>query len=74
MSELNYKYFGLKVVVYKTLDESLYPWRFKIFHNDRVILYFGVPNYCESKASALKRAWYRCKWLTNGEYDNRYVN
>ena len=68
-------YFGYPICVEKiTGTWASYPWRFKIKdESGRWVLYGGVPNYCETKASALKRAWWRAKWMSDGTIDFRYV-
>ena len=51
-----------------------YPWRFSIMIEGQRHFYAGLPNKCETKASALKRAWHRAKWLKEGSYHSRYCN
>jgi hypothetical protein len=70
------QYFDYTVTAYTTKN-SLYwypafPWRFKIEHNGETREYSGMPNYCETSRAALKRAWYRAKWLSEGTYHQRY--
>jgi hypothetical protein len=67
-------YFGRTVEVWNILEPNHpYPWRFAITDAFKGrLMYAGVPNQCESKQSALRRAWWRCKWLSDGTYANRY--
>lgn len=67
-------YFNCKVEVWRIKGPywSCAPWRFAVTHNGKRRAFRGVPNYVETKAKALKRAWYRAKWLANGEYETRY--
>lgn len=69
------EYFGYKVTVFEVggCYPGPFPWRFSIEGNGRKLGFSGMPNYCETKASALKRAWWRCKWLADGTFDKRYV-
>ena len=67
-------YFGCQIVVEKAKGKQHpYPWRFKVKHNGITHHYAGVPNYCETARGALKRGWYRAKWLTDGSYNTRYT-
>lgn len=69
MSETEYTttYFGYEVkVIYPKEDFPYY----RFYVGERY--YAGTPNYCVSKRSALKRAWYRAKWLSDGTYNDRY--
>lgn len=65
-------YFGFNVVLY--FDEgTLFPWMFGIvLENGTLLRFLGIPNKCETKRQALKRAWYRCKWKRIGTYDKHY--
>lgn len=66
------EYFGLNVIVWRMIYHP-YPWRFGIEDKKGIThVYGGVPNYCTSKRSALKRAWYRAKWMNNSTYSNKY--
>ena len=70
----NYKteYFGLRVITWKVKNHP-YPWRFSVDDcKNKPHVFGGIPNYCESKRSALKRAWYRAKWFSDGSYYSRY--
>ena len=74
--ELQEKRFGTVVVrTWKRADNnwSICPWLFAIQedgHNERT--FTGVPNYCETRHSALMRGWYRAKWLQDGTYYKHY--
>ena len=51
-----------------------FPWRFRVWRADGTVINFaGVPNYCETRRSAMMRAKARCKWIADGTYDQRYV-
>lgn len=68
-------YFGCKVTVWRIRGPvwACAPWRFSIVdQNGTKRTFTGVPNYLESKKRALKRAWWRAKWLANGTYTNHY--
>lgn len=71
-----YSFHGAKCEVFTT-DDSLWfysccPWRFRIQTNSGWIGFGGMPNYCETKRSAMMRARARCKWIADGTFDNRY--
>jgi hypothetical protein len=70
------EYFGIKVRAFTTEKSQEWyasiPWRFEIDYNGKTLYYFGMPNYVETKAKALKRAWWRAKWLYDGVYDQKY--
>lgn len=76
-SQANVEYFDCKVSVYKVPESNRwhnsYPWRFVIKYNGHWHHFSGVPNCCETKASALKRAWWRCKWMSEGIYNQMYI-
>ena len=68
-------YFGCTVVVYRENDWSPLPWRFEVVEPNGIIhKYYGIPNKCSTARSALKRAWYRAKWLADGTYSDKYHN
>lgn len=67
-------YFGCEVVATKVYaDPHPFPWMFTIHRAGITYRYGGIPNKCESAASALKRAWWRCKWMAEGTYGKRYT-
>lgn len=72
--DMEYTYFGYKVEL--TLSERSYPsfpWSFRIHCPDGGVRHFlGIPNMCVSKRQALRRAWWRCKWLSEGTFDEHY--
>lgn len=69
----NYEYFGIGVEVWSWFWGASEYWRFKIICRDGSVRHFaGVPNYCYSKRSALRRAWWRCKWLNDGTFSEHY--
>lgn len=68
-------YFGYLVAAYTTnhsVAKGACVWRFAINDGKRWHFYAGIPNMCTTRASALKRAWYRSKWLQEEDYNSRY--
>jgi hypothetical protein len=67
------RYFGWEVVLYKSdWKDDPYPWTFAIRKGGVTLKFLGIPNRCATSRSALKRAWYRCKWKKDGSYEKRY--
>lgn len=68
------KYFNCIVEVFLSDEEwHPFPWTFTVTPPDEETYHFhGIPNQCRTKASALKRAWYRAKWLASGTFDQHY--
>jgi len=53
--------------------DHCYPFRFSVqMDGDVEHTFAGVPNYCDTRHSALMRGWWRAKWLHTGELSNRY--
>lgn len=55
--------------------KHLYPYRFSVLclvdgieHG-----FAGIPNYCETRHSAIMRGWYRAKWLTDNTFGKHYI-
>jgi hypothetical protein len=76
VQSFDYTFHGIKCQVFTT-SASIeaypdYPWRFRIEKNDGWIGFGGIPNYCESKRSAMMRAKSRCKWIADGTFNERY--
>ena len=71
------KYYGEYLVTVWKVPGGFYrsvPWRFSIKEpNGKEWQYIGIPNYCTSKLSALRRAWYRVKWMREGTVNQHYV-
>lgn len=66
------KLFGCEISIW-TIENHPYPWRFSIIDQNGLTHNFsGIPNYCESRLSVYRRAWWRAKWLTDGSFSNRY--
>jgi len=65
-------YFGCVVNAYREDTKSPYPWLFSVYYDGVWHDYRGIPNYCATKAQALKRAWFRAKWFSDGSYKERY--
>jgi hypothetical protein len=69
-------YFGLSIRVFTTTESETYytsfPWRYEIEYDNKIISFSGIPNYLESKRKALKKAWFRAKWISDGEFNNKY--
>lgn len=74
-SSLCYAAFGRQIEVWHTGEDwHPYPWRFKVQDSKGVWHTFaGIPNQCETKLSAFRRAWHRAKWFADGTMDKRYV-
>lgn len=68
------EYFGCRVEVWRVEGGGWhrFPWRFAVTHGGKRREFSGVPNYCRNRQVALKRAWYRAKWLADGSYSDRY--
>lgn len=67
------QYFGCLVEVWKSPEpRHPAPWRFAVSHQGQRHEFIGVPNQCETKRKALKRAWWRAKWLATGEWSKHY--
>lgn len=69
-----YKFFNINCEVYTTpYSYQSYPWSFRIQDsNGKWIEFAGLPNKCATVRSAMMRAWYRCKWIAEGTFDERY--
>lgn len=69
-------YFGLKVRAFTTQNTlkfySSFPWTYEIEHNGKLITFHGIPNMRETKRSALKKAYYRAKWLDEDTFNTHY--
>ncbi len=75
--ETSKQYFGVQIRVWRVYPLSCphpYPWRFstQASTENRETLYIGIPNQCSSVRSALKRAWYRAKWISEGIMHKHY--
>ena len=70
------EYFERKVIAYTTKNSNKYyssfPWCFAVEHKGKIQNFYGIPNYVETKAKALKRGWYRAKWMHDGTWNNHY--
>lgn len=64
-------YHGCRVVAENVGDDPL-PWMFSVEYDGTTHRYAGIPNKCHSCRSALRRGWWRAKWLNEGTYDQRY--
>lgn len=65
----------VRVFIPEGVSESHpYPWRFKVQSpkTGRWHSFAGIPNQCETKHSALMRAYYRAKWMADGTFERRY--
>lgn len=72
-----YTFHNAKAEIYKFTNEEWhpYPWTFRIqnlenknkWHN-----FAGIPNKCHSLKSAMMRAKWRCKWLADGSFYEKY--
>ena len=70
-----HEWYGVTAQVYHTFGSHLYPWRFRIQNQEtgNWIMFAGVPNYCETRQSAMARARNRCKWIADVTFNERYV-
>ena len=70
------EYFGIKVRAFTSegtlRSYSSFPWCFEIEFDGKLLQYYGIPNKLETHRKALKRAWYRAKWLSEGTYNQHY--
>lgn len=72
--EVKKTYFGLQIRAWREENTNHpYPWSFEITDSEgKTKRYGGIPNMCETSAQALKRAWYRAKWISDGTIDQKY--
>lgn len=62
----------IEIVVWKVDDEiHPYPWRFKIVRGKESWEFYGIPNCCHSRRSAMARARARVKWIEDGTISDR---
>jgi len=47
-------------------------WMFSVRYKGKTYGFYGVPNKCMTKRSAISRAAWRLKWLREGTYDQHY--
>lgn len=75
VTEIQRHYHGCVVTAIRRGHESHpYPWLFTVKTPDGTLhRYVGVPNQCATAQSALRRGWWRAKWLADGTYDQRYT-
>ena len=68
------EYFGCKVEVWRIKGPywGSYPWRYAVTYSGQRREFSGVPNYLETKKAALKKAWWRAKWMHDGSFSERY--
>jgi len=71
MKTVTKTYFGCTVTA---MNKGWSPstWMFKVERDGQSWEFFGVPNYCDSVRSALRRGWWRAKWISEGTYDQHY--
>lgn len=69
-----YEYTNYHGFIVKTWRDLVYgKYHFTITNpNGEEWQYIGFPNYCDSKRAALKRAWYRIKWMREGTMGEHY--
>jgi len=69
-------YFGHLCVAFTTRNSLKYydafPWNLAIHDGGGWHHYYGIPNKVETRAKALRRAWYRAKWMYDGTYGDHY--
>ena len=71
METVSKTYFGCTVTAMRR-GTTPNIWMFKIERDGSSWEFYGVPNYCYSVASALRRGWWRAKWIAEGTYDQHY--
>lgn len=69
-----FEFFGMCAELRRAIGSNdPYPWMFRIHHPERGwIEFYGIPNRCETWRSAMMRAWWRCRWISDGTFDVRY--
>jgi len=65
-------YFGWTATAIRGSYPPSFPWRFELERDGHQIQFSGVPNQCGTARQALRRAWWRAKWLAEGTYDDHY--
>jgi hypothetical protein len=54
------------------IPATIYPWRYSIQKGNGEEQFFsGIPNYCESRGQALKRAWAKVNKMERDSYANQ---
>jgi hypothetical protein len=69
------RYHGCEVIAIRSHDEwHPYPWVFTVREpNGTIHQYGGIPNQCATAKAALRRGWWRAKWLAEGTYEQHYT-
>lgn len=63
------RFFGLRCWTYiPPYPTPSYPWMFRVEDH----IFCGIRNKCATRLSALKRAWWRAKWIQDGTFADRY--
>ncbi len=71
--EVTKVYFGQKVTAWRSeFAHPAYPWCLRIEGPGGTWTFGGIPNCCETSRQALRRGWWRAKWISEGTFDNRY--
>lgn len=67
-------YFGRRVLLENHGDEDEPDrWAFVSIQNGETVQRFaGIPNKWLSRQSAVLRAWWRCKWMAEGTFEEHY--
>ena len=72
--EITREYFGSNVKAWRSKESGHpYPWSFEVDDGRAAHQFLGIPNHCPSRASALRRGWWRAKWLNDGTFYSRYA-
>lgn len=65
-------YHGCEVSAWMVEDRQCYRWQFSVTRDGIQRVFIGVPNYCETARQALRRGWWRAKWINEGTFGERY--
>lgn len=72
-TEIIKTYFGCTVRAFiPPFPCSTFPWMFQVTYQNRTYEFAGIPNRCERPAQALRRGWWRAKWLSEGKWSQHY--
>ena len=65
-------YHGCEVSAWMVEDRESYRWQFSVTRDGVQRCFIGMPNYCETSSQALRRGWWRAKWINEGTYSEHY--
>lgn len=73
METVTKQYFGCIVTVsHNGLEWHSLPWTFTVKSGDSTYTFYGIPNKCSTVRQALRRAWWRAKWISEGTFEKHY--